>query len=74
MHQPMQGAQAQVLKPKFNQVKGWGFPMLSKKAHYFEGGMSLCRKWMFGGELEDDRHEHKQNCMACRKKLEKLQA
>lgn len=74
MHQPMQGAQAQVLKQVFNKDKGWGCPILSKKAQYFEGGMSLCRKWMFGGELEDGRHDHKQNCLSCRKALEKKSA
>ena len=72
MHQPMQGAEAQKQKLKLNESKGWGFPMLSKKAHYFIGSMSLCRRWMFTGELEDSQHSHPDNCQACCKKLTKL--
>lgn len=33
---------------------GWGWPMLSRKAHYFVDGVSLCRKWMFTGEVSGD--------------------
>lgn len=32
--------------------QGWGWPQRSKKAHWFHGAMSLCRKWMFTGELD----------------------
>ena len=63
-------------------MKGWGFPGNSRKAHYFEfegdntGGRSLCGKWvlLFTSQdyLENNKHEHKDNCTACIKKLKKL--
>lgn len=33
-------------------AEGWGWPALSRKAHYFLAGdsTSLCRKWAFTGE------------------------
>jgi len=52
--------------------KGWGMPQLSKKAHYFVNGQSLCNRWMYLGELEDARHTHPQNCASCQAKREKL--
>ncbi len=52
--------------------KGWGFPINSKKAHYFDGdSMSLCNRWMFLGELEDDNHDSPDNCASCKTKLTK---
>lgn len=47
--------------------KGWGFPAPSRKAHYFVDGRALCGKWLFAGELEDARHEHKDNCAPCKR-------
>jgi hypothetical protein len=32
-------------------VNGWGWPGLSRKAHYFVGGRSLCGSWLFFGAL-----------------------
>lgn len=26
---------------------GWNWPGGARKAHYFEGGRSLCRRWLF---------------------------
>lgn len=53
--------------------KGWGFPLRSKKAHYFNNELvSLCGKWMFTGKLEDDKHNSPDNCKICMKKREKL--
>jgi hypothetical protein len=53
--------------------KGWGFPGLSKKAHYFDNdAICLCRKWMFTGELDDKFHDHPDNCKECvRRRLKK---
>lgn len=31
--------------------EGWGWPLNSKKAHYFDGARSLCSKWMYMGLL-----------------------
>ena len=53
--------------------KGWGFPLNSKKAHYYnEDLISLCGKWMFRGRLEDDNHNSSDNCKMCMKKREQL--
>ena len=56
--------------------KGWGFPGLSKKAHYFNAGdsISLCGEWMFSGIRFDEMHEHPDNCKMCMKKREKQEA
>jgi hypothetical protein len=40
---------------------------MSRKWHYFDGAISLCRKWMYGGELDDTKDDHPENCAACRK-------
>ena len=49
---------------------GWGFPGRAKKAHYFIGMRSLCRKWMYGGALEPDNGPSPDDCKECRKALE----
>jgi len=55
-------------KPK----EGWGFPRLSKKAHYFVDTMALCRKWGFyTGPLEQGNDKSPDNCAACMKALAK---
>lgn len=56
--------------------KGWGFPYLAKKAHYFdsESMTSLCGKWMFTGARVDEFHQHDENCVACMRRREKLEA
>ena len=54
--------------------QGWGRPLNSKKAHYFYEGRSLCMRWMFFGAVELGMDDHTDNCMACRKKLEKRAA
>lgn len=30
---------------------GWGWPGLSRKAHFFVNGQALCGKWLFLGDL-----------------------
>lgn len=32
-----------------NEVEGWGWPELSRKAHYFVGKRALCLKWLYAG-------------------------
>lgn len=65
--------------------KGWGKPGVSRKFHYFDNspdstdkGTSLCRKFgfFFPGDdgLEDDHHDHPENCADCRKRKAKLDA
>lgn len=51
-------------------ARGWGFPALSRKAHYFVDGTALCGGWAFTGELHDTMHDHKDNCRACMRKRE----
>jgi hypothetical protein len=54
---------------------GWGFPAASRKAHYFDGDLiSLCGKWVYSGPLEPDEGTSKDDCAACRKKLDKAKA
>ncbi|MCX9083198.1 MAG: hypothetical protein OIN87_00165 [Candidatus Methanoperedens sp.] len=58
------------MNPQFNKPrKGWGFPLNSKKAHYFVDGRSLCGKWMFFGVLEQGNDNSLDNCTACKKAL-----
>ena len=55
-------------------TRGWGWPMLSKKAHYFVDDRSLCGKWLFSGYDVGD-HIGKpgpDDCKACWKKLDRL--
>jgi hypothetical protein len=49
--------------------EGWGWPIRTKKAHYFKNGVSLCGKWGFGGAVEQSNDNSPDNCKACRKKL-----
>lgn len=51
--------------------EGWGFPLNSKKMHYFIDGRSPCGKWMFFGNLESDEWEDPLDCKECRKRLNK---
>lgn len=51
--------------------EGWGFPLNSKKAHYFVGTRSLCMAWMFFGRLEQGNDASGDNCKGCRTRLEK---
>ncbi len=61
--------------------EGWWWPMNSRKAHYIgPDGRSLCRKWQSWApvvrlELEaPDSPPSRDDCAACRRKLEKRQA
>lgn len=42
---------------------GWGWPLNSRKAHYFTAdNRSLCGGWFFLGPLSDDNHDSPDNC------------
>ena len=57
------------------ELKGWGWPGASRKAHYFIGAMSLCRKWMYTGPLTANQGASSpDDCAACTKLLAKLEA
>lgn len=51
--------------------EGWGFPELSKKAHYFVEGRSLCGRWAYTGALEPAALASPDDCAACTRKLTK---
>jgi hypothetical protein len=59
-----------------NPDEGWWFPGLSRKAHYFREGRSLCGKWgTFGQQpLTPDTHKSPDDCAACRRKLDREKA
>lgn len=55
--------------------KGWGWPALSRKAHYFiydKSMASLCLKWAYAGPLHDDNHNSPDNCKQCARLREKM--
>lgn len=53
---------------------GWGWPLNSKKAHYFADSItSLCRRWMYSGPRELPTHASPDDCAACVKALANLQ-
>jgi hypothetical protein len=56
---------------KIEIAKGWGWPQISRKAHYFEGGRSLCGKMLYTGLLEQGNDESQDNCAECKKRLAK---
>lgn len=57
-----------------NLQEGWGFPLNSRKAHYFVEGecISICGKMMYSGDREIGNNASPDNCMECRRRLEKL--
>ena len=56
-------------------TEGWTWLSNSMKWHYFirEDGKSLCGKWGLWGspELEQGNDDSPENCVACKRKLEK---
>lgn len=48
--------------------QGWGYPMLSKKAHYFVEGRSLCNRWLFTGCYSEQTPPTDNACATCTKK------
>lgn len=57
------------------EVEGWGWPLRSRKAHYFVKSRSLCGRWMYTGELTRNQAAGSpDDCKACARKLEKREA
>lgn len=56
--------------------EGWTWLSNSRKWHYFVDGRSLCKKFMLFSTsgLEQGKDDSPDNCMACRKALEKRKA
>ena len=55
--------------------EGWGWPLNSRKAHYFRDGLALCGKWMFFGPPDGNQKEYSSDdCKACSRKREKEKA
>lgn len=56
-----------------NPPQGWGFPLNSRKAHYFKAGSatSICRKWLYFGDRQDDKHASPDNCVECKRRRER---
>jgi hypothetical protein len=56
---------------------GWGWPALSKRAHFFDPSeaQSICRKWLYTGErTPDNGKKGPDDCADCAKRLEKRRA
>ncbi len=51
---------------------GWGWPVNSRRCHYFEQGIALCGRWMFFGDSVENQSKSKSvdDCVACRRKLD----
>lgn len=48
--------------------RGWAFPNGARKAHYFIGTLSLCRRYgLYFGPLYDDKHDSPDNCVKCKR-------
>lgn len=54
---------------------GWGWPLNSRKAHYFDAGdlISACGRWMYAGRLPDQGGGSRSpdDCAACWKALDR---
>lgn len=54
---------------------GWGWGPNSRKAHYFTGGLSLCRRWGYVGPLTQNQEGSRpDDCAECTRRLAKLRA
>lgn len=54
---------------------GWGWPGLSRRAHYFYDGRALCGRWLFFGHADPDTgKDSADDCLTCRRKLRAQQA
>lgn len=54
-------------------TQGWAVPPACLEAHYFVSGSAICGyPFDFAGPVEDDKHDHPDNCYLCmRKRLER---
>lgn len=47
-------------------AKGWAVPHGCREAHYFVFGRALCGYPVaYSGKVEDDKHDHPDNCFTC---------
>jgi len=59
------------------QEEGWGWPVSSKKAHYFVNRGStlwkeaLCGRWIFFEPVEQGNDDSPDNCAECKKRLKR---
>ena len=51
--------------------EGWGWPALTRRAHYFRQARSLCGRWMYQGELTQGNDDSNDNCTTCKKLYQK---
>ncbi len=53
--------------------EGWAFPPNAKRDHYFVQWISLCGKWLFKGDFEDDDGADAQvgDCLDCHRRLQR---
>jgi hypothetical protein len=56
---------------------GWGWPLNSRKAHYFVDSRSLCRNWMFFGSNRTQNQRMgeepgEDDCKACFRAAKKM--
>jgi len=56
------------MSDKIDLKVGWGWPMNSKKAHWFNNGRALCGKWLYMGALEEGNDTSSDNCAECKKR------
>lgn len=53
-------------------LKGWGWPSLAKKAHYFIDGTSICGRWMYMGTINDTETSGPDDCAECKRRWTKM--
>lgn len=55
---------------------GWAKPANSRKWHYFVGGMALCGRWMYSGEVDETSipSSGPDDCAACARKDRAMKA
>lgn len=54
--------------------EGWGHPLIGRKWHYFVGGISLCGRYRYMGELEQGNDTSPDNCVTCARRMLKARA
>ena len=54
--------------------QGWGWPLNSRKAHFFVGFTALCGKFLYTGTLDEDDQATPDDCAECRRKRDAMLA
>jgi len=57
-------------------IAGWARPLAANRYHYFpaDDHTAICGGWFYGGEREEGKDTHSDNCAACKKKLVAMRA